>query len=64
MVIIGHFRVQNSLKHRNNSLQKLVGTYYNSDSEMFVYLNMLSFNELLKKYIYSFRWRLIDPTNT
>ena len=43
----------------NNSLQKLLGIpKYNSASEMFVCLNIPSFNELLRKYVYSFRSRI------
>ena len=37
----------------NNSLRKLLGIpKYNSASEMFVCLNIPSFNELLRKYVY------------
>ena len=47
----------------NNSLRKLLGiAKYNSASEMFVCLNIPSFNELLRKYdcrLYSFRSRLL-----
>ena len=44
----------------NNSLQKLLGIpKYNSAIEMFVCLNIPSINELLQKYVYSFRSRLL-----
>ena len=44
----------------NNSLRKLLGIpKYNSASEMFVCLNIHSFDELLGKYVYSFRNRLV-----
>ena len=43
----------------NNSLRKLLGIpKYNSASEMCVCLNILSFDELLRKCVYSFRNRL------
>ena len=48
----------------NNSLRKLLGIpKYNSASEMFVCLNIPSFNELLRKYVYSFRSRLLASHN-
>ena len=44
----------------NNSLRKLLGIpKYNSASEMFVCLNIPSFDEILRKYEYSFRNRLV-----
>ena len=48
----------------NNSLRKLLGIpKYNSPSEMFVCLNIPSFNELLRKYVYSYRSRLLASHN-
>ena len=48
----------------NNSLQKLLGIpKYNSASEMFVCLNIPSFKELLRKYVYSYRSRLLASHN-
>ena len=48
----------------NNSLRKLLGIpKYNSASEMFVCLNIPSFDELLRKYVYSFRNRLVCSQN-
>ena len=48
----------------NNSLRKLLGIpKYNSASEMFVCLNIPSFDELLRKYVYSFRNRLVSSQN-
>ena len=48
----------------NNSLRKLLGiSKYNSASEMFVCLNIPSFNELLRKYVYSYRSRLLASHN-
>ena len=47
----------------NNSLRKLLGIpKYNSASEMFVQLNIKSFGELLRKYVFSFidRFTLSD----
>ena len=44
----------------NNSLRKLLGIpKYNSARQMFVCLNIPSFDELLRKYVYSFRNRLV-----
>ena len=43
----------------NNSLRRLLGLpNHNSASDMFVKLNIHSFRELLRKYVYSFRGRL------
>ena len=48
----------------NNSLRKLLGiSKYNSASERFVCLNIPSFNELLRKYVYSYRSRLLASHN-
>ena len=48
----------------NNSLRKLLGIpKYNSASEMFVCLNIPSFNELLRKHVYSYRSRLLASHN-
>ena len=48
----------------NNSLIKLFGIpKYNSASEMFVCLNIPFFDELLRKYVYSFRNRLVSSQN-
>ena len=48
----------------NNSLRKLLGIpkYYRA-REMFVCLNIPSFDELLRKYVYSFRNRLVSSQN-
>ena len=37
---------------------------YNSASEMFVNLNIPSFNELLRKFVFSFKTRIIESDNT
>ena len=43
----------------NNSLRRPLGLpSHNSASGMFVNLNILSFGELIRKYVYSFRNRL------
>ena len=43
----------------NNSLRRLLGLpSHNSASSMFVNLNIPSFGELLRKYVYNFRNRL------
>ena len=43
----------------NNSLRKLLGLpKYNSASEMFVNLRILSFGELLKKIVFSLKTRI------
>ena len=48
----------------NNSLKRLlVLPKHNSASEMFVNLNILSFGELLRKFVYSFQSRLIISDN-
>ena len=49
----------------NNSLRKLLGIpkYIFSASEMIVCLNTHSFDELLRKYVYSFRNRLVSSHN-
>ena len=45
----------------NNSLRKLLGKKkYNSASEMYECLKIPSFDELLRKYVYSFRNRLVS----
>ena len=48
----------------NNSLRRMLGlTRYNSVSCMFVNLNISSFGELFRKYVYSFRNRLENSDN-
>ena len=48
----------------NNSLRRLLTlSKHNSASEMFVNLNILSFGELLRKFVYSFQSRLIISDN-
>ena len=48
----------------NNSLRKLLGIpKYNSASEMSVCLNIPTFDELLRKYVYSFRNKLVSSQN-
>ena len=43
----------------NDSLRRLLGLpSYNSASGLFINLNILSFGELLRKYVYNFRNRL------
>ena len=43
----------------NNSIRRLFCLHrHNSASEMCVRLNIMSFGELLRKYLYSFRLRL------
>ena len=37
---------------------------YNSASEMFVNLNVLLFNELLQKFVFSFKTRIIESDNS
>ena len=37
---------------------------YNSASEMFVNLNIPSFNELLRKFVFSFKTRIIESDNS
>ena len=49
----------------NISLRRLLGLpSYNSASGMFVNLNISSFGELLRKYVYSFRNRLENSENS
>ena len=47
-----------------NSLRILNLPKYNSASEMFVNLNIPSFDELLRKFVYSFRSRIQDSGNS
>ena len=48
----------------NNSLRRLLSLpKHNSASEMFVNLNILSFRELLRKFVYSFQSRVIMSDN-
>ena len=49
----------------NNGLRRLLNLpKYNSASEMFVNLNIPSFNELLRKFVFSFKTRIIEPDNS
>ena len=49
----------------NNSLRRLLNLpKYNSASEMFVNLNIPSFNELLRKLVFSFMTRIIESDNS
>ena len=49
----------------NNSLRKIQNlSKYNSASEMFVSLNIPSFNELLRKFVFRFRSRIQDSGNS
>ena len=49
----------------NNSLRRLLGLpSHNSASGMFVNLNIPSFGEILRKYVYSFRNRLETSENS
>ena len=49
----------------NNGLRRILKLpKYNSASEMFVNLNIPSFDELLRKYVYSFRSRIQDSGNS
>ena len=49
----------------NISLRRLFGIpKYNSASEMFVQLNIKSFGELLRKYVFCFTNRLIFSDNS
>ena len=49
----------------NNSLRRLLGiSKYNSASEMFVQLNIKSFGELLRKYVFYFINRLTISDNS
>ena len=48
----------------NNSLRRFMGLpWYNSASEMFVNLNMKSFGEMLRCFVYSFRSRIMISGN-
>ena len=48
----------------NNSLRRLLSLLkHNSVSEMFVNLNIVSFGELLRKFVYSFQSRVIMSDN-
>ena len=48
----------------NNGLRRLLGLpSHNSASSVFVNLNILSFGELLRKYVYNFRNRLETSDN-
>ena len=53
--------VMEILKHvYNNNMRRLFCLpKHNSASEMYVCLNIMSFGELLRKYVYSFRLRLL-----
>ena len=49
----------------NNGLRRLLNLpKYNSASEMFVSLNILSFNELLRKFVFSSKTRIIESDNS
>ena len=49
----------------NNGLRRLLNLpKYNSASEMFVNLNISSFNELLQKFVLSFKTRIIESDNS
>ena len=49
----------------NNSLRRLLGIpIYDSASEMFVTLGILSFGELLRKFVYSFKTRISVSHNS
>ena len=50
----------------NNGLRRLLNLpKYNSASEMFVNLNIPSFNELLRKFVFSFKTiRIIESNNS
>ena len=51
--------MKNFIVAYNNSLRRLLGLpSHNSASSMFVNLNIPSFGELLRKYVYNFRNRL------
>ena len=48
----------------NNGLRRLINLLkYNSASEMFVHLNILSFNEPLGKFVFSFKMRIMISDN-
>ena len=49
----------------NNGLRRILNLpKYNSASEMFVNLNIPSFDELLRKFVYSFKSRIQDSCNS
>ena len=49
----------------NNGLRRILNLpKYNSASEMFVNLNIPSFDELLQKFVYSFKSRIQDSCNS
>ena len=49
----------------NNDLRRLLNLpKYNSASAMFVILNIPSFNELLRKFVFSFKTRIIESDNS
>ena len=49
----------------NNGLRRILNlSKYNSASEMFVNLNIPSFDELLRKFVFSFRSRIQDSANS
>ena len=49
----------------NNGLRRLLNLpKYNSASEMFVNLNIPSFNELLLKFAFSFKTKVIESDNS
>ena len=48
-----------------NGLRRILNLpKYNSASEMFVNLNIPSFDELLRKFVYSFKSRIQDSCNS
>ena len=56
--------IKNLKEAYNNSLRRLLGlSSHNSASGMFVNLNIPSFGELLRKYVYNFRNRLETSDN-
>ena len=49
----------------NNGLRRLLNLpKYNSASETFVNLNILSFNELLRKFVFIFKTKIIESDNS
>ena len=49
----------------NNDLRRLLNLpKYNSASEMFVNLKIPSFNELFRKFVFSFKARIIESDNS
>ena len=49
----------------NNGLRRILNLpKYNSASEMFVNLNIPSFDEILRKFVYSFKSRIQDSFNS